>query len=66
MTLWNIVSAVGRSRGTETGEDPHPGSDGAESDGADTLLDTLPRPSFIVDADHRVVGWNREMTPSPS
>ncbi|MEF8872570.1 MAG: PAS domain-containing protein, partial [Haloarculaceae archaeon] len=26
--------------------------------GTDELLDTLPIPAFIVDADHRVIGWN--------
>jgi methyl-accepting chemotaxis protein len=27
----------------------------------DALLDTFPQPAFLIDTQHRVVGWNREM-----
>ncbi|AFZ74896.1 methyl-accepting chemotaxis protein [Natronobacterium gregoryi] len=27
----------------------------------DALLETLPQPAFIIDAAHRIVGWNREL-----
>ena len=27
----------------------------------DALLDTLPQPAFLIDTEHRIIGWNREM-----
>ena len=58
---------IGGSRGA--GMDDPAGADlGGRDDTADftdisatALLDTLPQPAFIADANHRVVGWNREM-----
>src|SRR6056297_2195491 len=57
-------SGQGANSQVESDDDTLGGRDSASEDidiATDALLDTLPQPAFIIDTEHRVIGWNREM-----
>jgi len=57
-------NAEGSLRDDEADQDTLGGRQSTDEDidiDTDALLDTLPQPAFIIDTQHRIIGWNREM-----